>query len=95
VKGKHNRKIRPEKWSTKYKSSAKFVIVQDRIKKNDDGVPQVTEVVLTYPDIIENVKPRLLKWKNILEMENIRLREATKADKPKRRKKKKTKDENI
>ena len=95
MKRKHNRKIRPEKWGTKHKSSAKFVIVQDRIKKNDDGVPQVTEVVLAYPDIIENVKPRLFKWKNILEMENLRLREATKADYPKRRKKKKTKDENI
>ena len=68
----------------------KFVIVQDRVETNGDGVPQVTEVVLAYPDSKQNAKVRLLKWRKILEMENLRLREATKEDYPKRRKKKKS-----
>jgi hypothetical protein len=88
VKRKDNRKIRPEKWGTGHKSPAKYVIVQDRIETNKDGVPQVTEVLLAYPDIMKNAKHRLFKWKTILEMENLRLREATKADYRKRRKKK-------
>ena len=67
---------------------SKYVIVQDRIETNKDGVPQVTEVLLAYPDIMKNAKHRLFKWKTILEMENLRLREATKADYRKRRKKK-------
>ncbi len=67
---------------------SKYVIVQDRIETNKDGVPQVTEVLLAYPDIMKNAKHRLFKWRTILEMENLRLREATKADYRKRRKKK-------
>ena len=68
--------------------NVKFVIVQDRVETDSDGVPKVTEVVLAYPDSKQNAKVRMLKWKNILEMENLRLRKATKEDYPKRRKKK-------
>ena len=68
---------------------SKYVIVQDRIETNKDGVPQVKEVLLAHPDTEKNAKHRLFKWKTILEMENLRLREATKADYPKARKKKK------
>ncbi len=67
----------------------KFVIVQDRIEHDSNGVPQVKEVLLAHPDTEKNAKHRLFKWKTILEMENLRLREATKADYPKARKKKK------
>ena len=52
----------------------KFVIVQDRVETDSDGVPKVTEVVLAYPDSKQNAKVRMLK--------------ATKEDYPKRRKKK-------
>ena len=69
--------------------NVKFVIVQDRIEHDSNGVPQVEEVLLAHPDTEKNAKHRLFKWKTILEMENIRLREATKADYPKARKKKK------
>ena len=72
----------------------KFVIVQDRIEHDSNGVPQVKEVLLAHPDTEKNAKHRLFKWKTILEMENIRLRKATKADNPKARKKKK-KNENM
>ena len=67
----------------------KFVIVQDRIEHDSNGVPQVKEVLLAHPDTEKNAKHRLFKWKTILEMQNLRLREATKADYPKARKKKK------
>ena len=67
----------------------KFVIVQDRIEHDSNGVPQVKEVLLAHPATEKNAQPRLFKWKTILEMENLRLREATKADYPKARKKKK------
>ena len=67
----------------------KFVIVQDRIEHDSNGVPQVKEVLLAHTDTEKNAKHRLFKWKTILEMENLRLREATKADYPKARKKKK------
>ena len=67
----------------------KFVIVQDRIEHDSNGGPQVKEVLLAHPDTEKNAKHRLFKWKTILEMENLRLREATKADYPKARKKKK------
>lgn len=74
----------------------KVVIVQDRIEHDSNGVPRVKEVLLAHPDVEKNAKIRLFKWKNILEMENLRLREATKADYPKRRKsKKKKKNENL
>ena len=67
----------------------KFVIVQDRIEHDSNGVPEVKEVLLAHPDTEKNAKHRLFKWKTILEMENLRLREATKADYPKAKKKKK------
>ena len=69
----------------------KFVIVQDRIEHDSNGVPHVKEVLLAHPDTEKNAKHRLFKWKTILEMENHRLRKATKADNPKARKKKKKK----
>ena len=74
--------------------NVKFVIVQDRIEHDSNGVPQVKEVLLAHPDTEKNAKHRLFKWKTILEMENLRLRKATKADNPKARKKKK-KNENM
>ena len=78
-----------KKWkSSKYYQETKYVIVQDRIEHDSDSVPQVKEVLLAYPDTEKNAKHRLFKWKTILEMENLRLREATKADYRKRRKKK-------
>jgi hypothetical protein len=67
---------------------SKYVIVQDRIETNKDGVPQVKEVLLAHPDTERNAKHRLFKWKSILEMENLRIRKATRADNPKSRKKK-------
>ena len=67
---------------------SKFVIVQDRIETDKNGVPQVKEVLLAHPDTERNTKHRLFKWKTILEMENLRIRKATRADKPKSRKKK-------
>ena len=69
--------------------NVKFVIVQDRIEHDSNGVAEVKEVLLAHPDTEKNAKHRLFKWKTILEMENLRLREATKADYPKARKKKK------
>ena len=69
----------------------KFVIVQSRIEHDSNGVPQVKEVLLAHPDTEKNAKHRLFKWKTILEMDNIRLREATREDYPKARKKKKKK----
>ena len=50
--------------------------------------PKVKEVLLAYPDTKKNAEYRLIKWKSILEMENLRLREATREDFPKKRKKK-------
>ena len=67
---------------------SKYVIVQDRIETNKDGVPQVKEVLLAHPDTERNAKHRLFKWKSVLEMENLRIRKATRADNPKSRKKK-------
>tara|TARA_R100000234_G_scaffold101919_1_gene71099 strand:- start:33 stop:239 length:207 start_codon:yes stop_codon:yes gene_type:complete len=67
---------------------SKYVIVQDRIETDKDGVPQVKEVLLAHPDTEKNTKHRLFKWRTILEMENLRIREATRADNPRRRKKK-------
>ncbi len=67
---------------------SKYVIVQDRIETNKDGVPPVKEVLLAHPDTERNAKHRLFKWKSILEMENLRIRKATRADNPKSRKKK-------
>ena len=73
----------------------KVVIVQDQITHDSNGVAQVKEVLLAHPEDEKNAKIRLFKWKTILEMENLRLREATKADYPKKRKAKKKKNENL
>ena len=67
---------------------SKYVIVQHRVENDKNGVPKVKEVLLAYPDTKKNAEYRLIKWKSILEMENLRLREATKEDFPKKRKKK-------
>ena len=66
----------------------KYVIVQNRIEVDEDGTPKVNEVVLAYPDSEKNATRRLFRWRRVLEMENIRIREATKEDYPKKRKKK-------
>ena len=73
----------------------KVVIVQDQITHDSNGVAQVKEVLLAHPDDEKNAKIRLFKWKTILEMENLRLREATKADYPKKGRVKKKKNENF
>ena len=67
----------------------KYVIVQDRVSYDENGTASVEEVLFAYPDTEKNAKHRLFKWKPILEMENLRLRDATKADYTKRRKKQK------
>ena len=65
----------------------KYVIVQHRIENDKNGVPKIKEVLLAHPDTKKNAAHRLFKWKNILEMENLRLREAEKGDYPKKKKK--------
>tara|TARA_B100000519_G_C14130294_1_gene384866 strand:+ start:426 stop:641 length:216 start_codon:yes stop_codon:yes gene_type:complete len=70
---------------------SKYVIVQHKVENDKNGVPKVKEVLLAHPDTEKNAKHRLFKWKTILEMENLRIREATKEDYPKARKKKKKK----
>ena len=65
---------------------SKYVIVQDRVETDKNGVAQVKEVLLAHPDIKQNVKKRLFKWKTILEMENLRVREAARGDYPKKKK---------
>ncbi len=70
---------------------SKYVIVQHRIENDKNGTPSITEVILTHPDTKKNAMYRLFKWKRALEMESIRVREATKDDyKQLRRRKKKT-----
>ena len=68
--------------------SDKYVIVQDRIETGPDGAPTIKEVLLAYPDIKPNAAKRLFKWRSILEMDNLRLRLATKHDYRKTRRKK-------
>ncbi len=68
---------------------SKYVIVQHKVENDKNGVPKVREVLLAYPDTKKNAEHRLFKWKNILEMENLRIREATKEDFPKKKRKKK------
>ena len=69
--------------------TSQYVIVQHRIKTDKKGIPRVTEVLLAYPDSEFNAKKRIFKWKTILEIPNIRIREATPEDRRKRSKKKK------
>ena len=68
---------------------SKYVIVQHKVENDKNGVPKVKEVLLAYPDTKKNAQYRLIKWKSILEMENLRLREATREDFPKKTRKKK------
>ena len=67
----------------------KYVIVKDELSQNKSGKLSTTEVVLAYPDILSNAAVRIKKWKNILGIENIRLRQATMSDYPKTKKQKK------
>jgi hypothetical protein len=59
---------------------SQYIIVQHRIEKDKDGVPKITEAILTHPDTKKNAMYRLVKWKGALELENIRIREATSDD---------------
>jgi esterase/lipase superfamily enzyme len=70
-------------------SVSKYVIVQHKIENDKNGVPKIKEVLLAHPDTEQNVKKRLFKWRTILEMENLRIRDAQPEDYPKKRKKKK------
>jgi hypothetical protein len=68
-----------------------YVIVQHRIENGPEGSPIIKEVLLAYPDTKANATKRLFKWRTVLEMTNLRLRQATKQDyrkksKPKRKK---------
>ncbi len=65
-----------------------YVIVQHRIENDPKGVPKIKEALLAYPDSEENTKRRIFKWKTVLEVPNIRMREALKDDYRKKRKKK-------
>jgi len=66
----------------------KYVIVQDRLEQDKKGRLKSSEVVLAYPDTLHNVTMRMGKWKNILEVKNIRMRQATMDDYPKTKKQK-------
>ncbi len=69
----------------------KYVIVQDRLAQDKKGGLKSSEVVLAYPDTLSNAKMRMGKWKSILEIENIRMRQATMDDYPKTKKQKRKK----
>jgi hypothetical protein len=69
----------------------KYVIVQDRLSQDKKGGLKSSEVVLAYPDTLSNAKMRMGKWKSILEIENIRMRQATMDDYPKTKKQKRKK----
>jgi hypothetical protein len=68
--------------------NTKYTIVQDVLSQDKKGTLSASEVVLAYPDTLVNAKTRLLKWQNILEIDNIRLRQATMNDYPKTKKQK-------
>jgi hypothetical protein len=69
----------------------KYVIVQDRLTQDKKGGLKSSETVLAYPDTLPNAKMRIAKWQNILEMKNIRIRQATMDDYPKTKKQKRKK----
>lgn len=69
----------------------KYVIVQDRLTQDKKGGLKSSEVVLAYPDTLDNAKMRLGKWRSILGVENIRMRKATMDDYPKTKKQKRNK----
>lgn len=68
--------------------SEKYVIVKDELSQSKSGKLSLAEVVLAYPDTLSNATMRLGKWKNILGIENIRVRQATMGDYPKTKKQK-------
>ena len=68
--------------------SEKYVIIKDELSQNKSGKLSTAEVVLAYPDTLSNATMRLGKWKNILGIENIRVRQATMSDYPKTKKQK-------
>jgi len=68
----------------------KYVIIQLRTEKDDDGNrTAIKEVLFAYPDSKTNVMKRLNVWKQILEIPNLSMREATSKDYRKKRKKNK------
>ena len=69
----------------------KYVIVQHRIQPDKNGVPKVEEVLLAYPHTHTNTRKRVQRWRAVLEMTNVRLREAMPEDYRKRSKPKKKK----
>lgn len=70
----------------------KYVIIQLRTEKDDDGNrTAIKEVLLAYPDSKTNAMKRINKWKSVLEIPNLSMREATSKDYRKRSKKKKNK----
>jgi len=71
--------------------SKKYVIVQHRIQPDKNGVPKIEEVVLAYPDTHINARKRVQRWRAVLEMTNVRLREAMPEDYRKRSKPRKKK----
>ena len=68
--------------------NTKYTIVQDVLSQDKRGALSASEVVLAYPDTLVNANTRLLKWQNILKIENIRMRQATMSDFPKTKKQK-------
>jgi hypothetical protein len=68
--------------------NTKYTIVQDVLSQDKKGTLSASEVVLAYPDTLVNANTRLLKWQNILKIENIRMRQATMSDFPKTKKQK-------
>ena len=70
----------------------KYVIIQLRTEKDDDGNrTAIKEVLLAYPDSKTNAMKRINKWKSVLEIPNLSMLEATSKDYRKRSKKKKNK----
>lgn len=69
-----------------FRTAERYVIIQNRIEPDENGVPKITEVLLAHPDTEENAKRRIMKWKASLEMQNLRLRRAVSEDYPKKRK---------
>ncbi len=67
----------------------KYVIVQYEVTQNKKGALKASEVILAYPDTLINAKTRLMKWRNVLGIEYIRIRRATMDDYPKTKKQKK------
>jgi|2_EtaG_2_1085320.scaffolds.fasta_scaffold00318_28 hypothetical protein len=76
-------------------TAERYVIIQNRIEPDENGVPKITEVLLAHPDTEENAKRRIMKWKASLEMQNLRLRRAVSEDYPKKHKRKRGMKKNV